>query len=123
MLNTVGTGLITYLIRGFTLDFYPDPPIFTADTKFLPKINNFSTYDMDSIALPSESLGLAVLPLGWQASGGHTLKSPLLVQLRTSQSGVLAITYLDAEEYGWGKTENDAITDLMTSLVEYMESL
>jgi len=76
-----------------------------------------------AIRLGTESLSLGVLNQGWQSNGGHRLKSLLLVTLRTSESGVLAITYLDTQEYGWGKTEDEAITDLMTSLVEYMESL
>jgi hypothetical protein len=82
-----------------------------------------SHMNIGAISLAAESLSLGVLIEGWQSSGGHRLKSLLLVTLRTSESGVLAITYLDTEEYGWGKTEDEAITDLMTSLVEYMESL
>jgi hypothetical protein len=82
-----------------------------------------SHMNMGAISLAAESLSLIVLLTGWQASSSHHLKSVLLVKLRTSESGVLAITYLDTEEYGWGKTENEAIIDLITSLVEYMESL
>lgn len=51
------------------------------------------------------------------------LAQPLLVQVRSTGGGVIAFTYLDAEEYGWGQTENEAIADLMSSLVEYMKSL
>lgn len=78
-----------------------------------------------AVPLDTESLSLLVLlPVPEeQSSTGHHLKSILLIQLRTSESGALAITYLDTEEYGWGKTEGEAIADLMTSLVEYMESL
>lgn len=85
----------------------------------------YPTFHMDTgaISLGAESLSLVVLCAGWQASSTHHLKSVLLVQLRTSESGVLAITYLDTEEYGWGHTEEEAILDLVTSLVEYMESL
>ena len=78
--------------------------------------------DNISIRMDHESLTLAVLLEGWEYSG-RRLNSILLVQLRTSRDGVLATTYLEAEEYGWGNTEGEAIMDLMTSLVEYMESL
>ena len=103
-----------------TMDgFNPSLPTITNMTINYPifHINN------TAIRLATESLSLGVLIEGWQSNGGHRLKSLLLVQLRASESGVLAITYLDTEEYGWGNTEGEAIADLMTSLVEYMESL
>lgn len=78
--------------------------------------------DNVSLSLADEALTLVVLLEGWEY-GGRYLGSVLLAQLRTSRDGVLASTYLEAEEYGWGHTEEEAIADLMTSLVEYMESL
>lgn len=75
-----------------------------------------------SLTLADESLTLVALLEGWEY-GRHRLGSILLVQLRTSRDGVLATTYLEAEEYGWGRTEEEAILDLMTSLGEYLESL
>ena len=77
----------------------------------------------NQVAWASEALGLIVIPAGWEFSRGYRLRSVLLVQLLTSEEGVLATTYLETEEYGWGNTGNEAITDLMSSLVEYIESL
>lgn len=77
----------------------------------------------EAISLEIESLSLIVLPRGWEFKAGRRLNSILLVQVRASRNGVLAITYLEAEEYGWGMSEHEAVMDLMSSLVEYMESL
>jgi len=83
------------------------------------------TYIADTRMLTweSEALSLVVLPKDWEFATGRLLRSVLLIQLKISSSGILATTYLEAEEYGWGKTENEAITEVLTSLVEYMESL
>lgn len=72
----------------------------------------------------SEALSLVVLPAKTRLDESHPpLVQPLPVQVRSTRGGVIASTYLNAEEYGWGPTENEAIADLMLSLVEYMKSL
>ncbi len=71
----------------------------------------------------SETLSLLVFPGGEKLTEGFKLKSPLLVELRTSVDGVLAVTYLETQEYGWGNTEQEAVQDLISSLVEYLSSL
>ncbi|MSQ14119.1 MAG: hypothetical protein EXR47_08350 [Dehalococcoidia bacterium] len=75
------------------------------------------------LSVVEESLSLWLLPEDWSFDQIHRLKSFLLVQIRTSRNGVLATTFLEAEEYGWGETEEEAIRDLASALIEYMESL
>lgn len=53
------------------------------------------------------------------------LKTLLLVEVRSTQREVLALTRLagDVEEYGLGSSELEAIDDLLTSLSDYRRSL
>jgi hypothetical protein len=94
-----------------------DPPITNiVKLPLLPPIGNI-------VSWIGESISLVVLPKGWLCEGGKRLKSVLLVQIKISLDGVLASTYLEAEEYGAGDNYTEAIRDLLTSLVEYLESL
>ncbi len=55
---------------------------------------------------------------------GWLLKSVLLVQIRRTAKEFVATTWLEAiAEYGVGKAESEAITDLVVSLGEYRQSL
>ena len=89
------------------------------------KMPQYSTYQSTNaqVVWESEALSLIMLPVGWEFAPGYRLVSILPVQLQISTGGVLATTYLETEEYGWGSTESEAIKDLMSSLVEYMKSL
>lgn len=101
----------------------------TANIANLPVVGEALSYEafgvLDATAwqLETEALSLAILPGGWEPEEGFRLNSILLVQLKTNRSGILATTFLEAEEYGWGDTESGAILDLISSLVEYMASL
>ena len=54
----------------------------------------------------------------------YIFQSVLLVQLRQTQEGVLAETWLEGvNEYGTGQDVNEAVTDLIVSLGEYLEVL
>lgn len=56
--------------------------------------------------------------------GGWRLKSVLLVQIRRTRKQSLATSWLEGvTEYGVGKTDSEAITDLVMSVGEYRESL
>ena len=66
---------------------------------------------------------MLVLPEGWEFEPGYRLASALPVRLEISASGVIATTHLETAEYGCGSTQDEALDDLMSSLVEYMESL
>ena len=84
----------------------------------------FDVYTDSKVVWESESLGLTALPGGWEFVPGYRLASTLPVQLKISASGILATTHLETtEEYGWGSMTGEAIMDLLSSLVEYMESL
>lgn len=55
---------------------------------------------------------------------GIRLRSILLVQLRRTQEGILAETWLEGiYEYGAGQDDTEAITDLVVSLDEYLRVL
>lgn len=55
---------------------------------------------------------------------GIRLRSILLVQLRRTQEGILAETWLEGiYEYGAGQDDTQAITDLVVSLDEYFHVL
>lgn len=105
------------------------PTFGTTDIPISPPIRNaldrgaFQSIDTRMITWNAETLSLVVLPKGWGLEKGRSLTGMLLAQLRTSRNGVLATTYLEAEEYGWGNTEGEAVMDLVTSLLEYKESL
>lgn len=56
--------------------------------------------------------------------GGWTLKTVMLVQIRQTRRESLATTWLEGvAEYGTGKQNEEAITDLVVSVGEYWESL
>lgn len=79
--------------------------------------------DNKKVAQDVEALSLVVCISGWEIAPGYKLNDALLMQLRFTPSGVFAVTYLDAEEYGWGTTSEEAVSDLLSSLVEYLASL
>lgn len=76
-----------------------------------------------SLSVVEEAISLIAIPQGVRVEGLPPLAEVLLAQLKVSRQGVLAITYLDAEEYGSGKTEHEAVLDLVSSLAEYKDSL
>lgn len=70
-----------------------------------------------------ESLTAVVIPSNTKIAGWR-LKSAVLVQLRRTRKQCVAATWLEGlTEYGTGKTEVDAIADLLVSLGEYKTSL
>lgn len=86
------------------------------------QISEARSFDIVRIR-PSESLSLLFLPREYKLPQRRQLKSVLLVQAKTTESGVLATTYLETEEYGWGNSIDEALIDLIESLIEYLESL
>ncbi len=73
--------------------------------------------------VPDETFSLAYLDKGTLLDPSHPLRSFLMVALRASRTGILATTFLEAEEYGWGDSQEAALKDLGSSLVGYLESL
>ena len=93
------------------------------NTAFEVPYTEFQDGGTSFLSLVEEAVGLVVMPSGFGIPNLPSLRQPLLAELRISRAGVLALTYLDAEEYGSGKTENEAVADLLSSLVGYKESL
>jgi len=75
------------------------------------------------LSVVEEATGLIVMAGGFKVENYPPLREVLLAQLKVSRAGVLAITYLDTEEYGSGQTEDQAVADLISSLAEYKDSL
>lgn len=70
-----------------------------------------------------ESVTVLALPKDITVGAWH-LNSIIIVQLRSIPKGWLATIWLeDIAEYGTGVTEADAVSDLVDSLGEYLESL
>jgi hypothetical protein len=69
------------------------------------------------------SLTVLSIPKDTEISGIH-LRSILLVQIRRTQEGILAETWLEGVyEYGTGQDDTQAIIDLVISLDEYLRVL
>jgi len=101
--------------------FYTSPEI---------QVVPFSTPDITLSGLTSPDVRLDVqaftlLPLLKDTKiAGVTLKSLLLVQLRQTQGGVVAETWLEGiYEYGTGEEYTDALIDLIVSVREYLDAL
>lgn len=97
----------------------PMPPVSTQFVSFSQPVES----DTSFLSIVEEATSLVVIPEGVEVAGHPPLATLLLAQLKVSRRGVLAITYLDAEEYGSGQTEREAVLDLVSSLAEYKDSL
>ena len=97
----------------------PMPPVSTQFASFSKLVESNTSF----LSIVEEATSLVVIPPGLKVEGLPPLSMVLLAQLKVSRRGVLAITYLDAEEYGAGQTEAEAIMDLVSSLAEYKDSL
>ena len=64
-----------------------------------------------------------VVRRGYSWDATWELASNLLVDIETSEEGVVATTFLEVAEYGIGASLNDAVLDLLTSLSDYLVSL
>ena len=72
---------------------------------------------------PTSSKGLYYIPARHSWDDSWELAADLLVEVNTSREEVLAVTYLAVQEYGIGDSFESAITDLLTSLSDYYQSL
>jgi len=71
---------------------------------------------------PTVSLELRYIPAGIPIRAGWRLASSLMVVIRTEENHFVAnVPFVD--EYGLGATGEAALEDLLTSLVDYLESL
>jgi hypothetical protein len=71
---------------------------------------------------PLSNSGIFSIKQGTLIANGWKISSDLIVELKQEDSNFIAINH-EVEEYGIGKTESEAIQDLMTSLVDYRISL
>jgi len=108
-MDTVGTTEVRVLGRSVSTRDIVAPDHAEANTIFL--------------VIVEESTSLVMIPEGFKAEGYPQLRTLLLAHLKVSRRGVLATSYLDAEEYGAGQTEQEAVFDLVSSLAEYKVSL
>ena len=53
----------------------------------------------------------------------YKLKEPLEFKVDYDEDGVIAFVDEPIAEYGYGKTESEALDDLRTSIIDYFESL
>lgn len=86
------------------------------------KLPVFKAAKTPSPPKPDSLTVLAVL--AGSSVAGWDLKSLLLVQLRRTRRLAVATTWLEGlAEYGTGKSDAEAVADLVVSLGEYRESL
>ena len=78
-----------------------------------------NTPNVQSLAIGG---GLFILSRG-RSWDEWSLKTDLMVGITTCPQGWLATTHLDIAEYGFGKSLDEAVADLLTSLSDYRESL
>ncbi len=78
--------------------------------------------DSSTVATSSGEAHLIPAKRSW-GSPSWELLNDLDVELHHSQEEALATTSLPVREYGVGKTFEEAIEDLLTSLSDYYESL
>lgn len=76
-----------------------------------------------SIESYGSSSTLYIVPTEYPCDDDWELSNELLVEIRASADEMLAVTYLTLAEYGSGSSLQEAITDLLTSLSDYYESL
>ena len=94
----------------------------TAGTHQVP-IDTDSFVGTSAIEGHFHSTSLYLVPAGHSWGQWWRLTNHLCVEIRTSRSEVLAVTFLSIEEYGVGDSVETAISDLLTSLSDYYESL
>jgi hypothetical protein len=93
-------------------------------------VDHFDTkvvqHEMTSVGTyqnPTMCVGIEVLPQGTPVGiGSWKMKQDLVVELRIEGAKFIAL-YHDVSEYGIGETEQDALSDLLTSLADYRLSL
>lgn len=67
--------------------------------------------------------GLYFIPAGHSWDDRWELTADLQVEVNISQEEVVAVTCLALQEYGAGDSLESAVTDLLTSLSDYYQSL
>ena len=86
------------------------------------------TTGTEKVILWVETLSWITLPIGHEFPQGVTLKRELPIEVRVRKNaahryeGVLATT-AHPVEYGWGETQEEALADLKSSLVELWQVL
>jgi len=75
------------------------------------------------IVTTPQSVTVLSIPMDTELAGWY-IKSLLLTEIQHTPEGSIAKTWLEGVcEYGTSKDENEALSDLVTSLGEYRESL
>lgn len=78
------------------------------------KVEPSGTYDTFSVGV-----GVRTIPKGTLIGGGPwKIRLDSVAELRREGSSIVAIHY-DVDEYGIGETAEEALADLLTSLVDY----
>lgn len=92
----------------------------------LPPRSETVEHKVETLPTPEPSsveVGIDVIPRGTLVAGGPwKITLDVVVELRREGADVVAI-YHEVDEYGTGKTHEEAMTDLLLSLVDYRESL
>jgi len=96
----------------------------TADV--LPPRSETVEHKVETLPTPEPSsveVGIDVIPRGTLVAGGPwKITLDVVVELRREGADIVAI-YHEVDEYGTGKTHEEAMTDLLLSLVDYRASL
>ena len=82
------------------------------------------TFMLTCPKVPIQTKSGHVIPSDCPWDGNWELAGDLVVEVQTCQEEVLAIAHqLTVEEYGAGASLEEAVRDLLTSLLDYRESL
>ena len=77
----------------------------------------------ESNSHPSPNTGLYTIPSGHSWDDCWELAADLHIEVNTSPEEIVAVACLALREYGIGDSLESAITDLLTSLSDYYQSL
>ena len=78
---------------------------------------------MESTRNPALDKGLYFIRAGHSWDGCWELDADLHIEVNTSSEEAAIVTCLNLQEYGMGDSLESAITDLLTSLSDYYQSL
>jgi hypothetical protein len=92
-------------------------------TPFSENVQHDLTPYVELCGTHTMGVGIALVPQGTPVGReSWEIKQDLVTELRLEGSNYIALSH-DVSEYGIGETEQDALSDLVTSLADYRASL
>jgi len=90
---------------------------------YTSKVEHFQHEMVGTSQTPTMTVGVSVVPQETPVGvESWKMKQDLVVELRIEGARFIAL-YHEVSEYGIGETEQDALSDLLTSLADYRLSL